>query len=759
MSNEEIFSGRFLPLNDIRIKDESLFGKSAKTGLDYVKSIDVDRLLAPSYEVHDLNAPNNAVRYGGWEREGANNWVEGGGDKTYTLAGHSLGHWLSASSAFYAQTGDKEILNKLSYAIDKLYDLQNLTGSAYIGGCKEECFIRMFEGDSDWAKGYWVPWYGLHKIYQGLIDVYIYTENKTAFCVLERLCNWAADGILKLDKEFMQESLNVEYGGMNEVFAKMYELTEDKQYLEMAELFVHEGILKPLIKGSDELSGKHANTQIPKLIGAALLYEQDPVRYADYRKACEKFWDFVVNKRSYAIGGNSIAEHFEAKGAESLGIKTCESCNSYNMLKLSEHLYKWTKDAKYIDYYEDVLYNHILGQQDPDAGSKMYFVSLLQGHHRVYEEKEKSWWCCTGTGMENPARYGRAVCFEDDVNLYINLYMPISFEWNGNKISIETEYPYSDKVFLRVDGAARRARLNFRVPSWIFGKMTAVLNGTDTYIAAKGEYITIDRKWKMGDRVELTVPMGIRVYHSRVKGQIAYKFGPVTLAQQLSPLKSVSEVKEYITNETVIDSTVVPVAYIVTNGEKPEKLIETVDRSNLIFKINAKNTSNEEDIYLKPFYEIHHYFHNVYWDLDKATDRYEKALNAVTVDKVQPDGQQDEIGHMLECEKSNNGSLTVGKKSYFWRDAYGEGSYFKYTLKALPDVKYLFVRYKADEKTDFSVFVDGKPICTDGTNKKGIHDVFYSVSCDGDINVSFMANGYGSVSKVLEIRTVKEKVK
>ena len=170
--------------------------------------------------------------------------------------------------------------------------------------------------------------------------------------------------------------------------------------------------MNPLIAGTDNLSGLHANTQIPKIVGAASMYEQDPEQYKDYRTASENFWHFVNDNRGYAIGGNSISEHFEAKGAESLGIKTCESCNTYNMMRLTEHLFLWDHKAEYIDWYEKALYNHILGQQEPVTGEKMYFVSLLQGHHRVYEMKEKSWWCCTGTGMENPGRYTRAIYFE-----------------------------------------------------------------------------------------------------------------------------------------------------------------------------------------------------------------------------------------------------------------------------------------------------------------------------------------------------------
>lgn len=771
--------GSFADAADIRLEKDSLFEKSAQTGLSYVKSIDTDRLLAPSYEMHGLDAPNGAKRYGGWERMGASNWGASGG--TFTLAGHSLGHWMSAAAVLYRETGDEELLQKLNYTVEKLDELQTKTGSPYIGGCEETTFKNMFAGKTNWAEGYWVPWYGIHKIYQGLIDTYYCTESDTSLKVAVKFADWACDGIAGLSDAFMQNALNVEYGGMNEIFALLHEITGEDKYLDAARRFTHDNILNPLIAGEDKLAGLHANTQIPKIIGAAEMYEQDPVRYADYKTACINFWNFVANNRSYAIGGNSIAEHFESEGAETLGVKTCESCNSYNMLRLTEHLYSWTHDQKYMDYYENILYNHLLGQQDPDTGAKMYFVSLLQGHHRIYEVKDESWWCCTGTGMENPGRYTRCAYYKDGGDMYVNLYMPTEVNWRekGLKFKVETSFPYSDKVRLTVTEGDAQAAFKFRAPSYLAKPMTARVNGEESVSHGAGGYMELARKWKAGDTAELTVPMAVTVYKSRFEGQIAYKYGPVTLAAELDSVEGANGVNEYVSNETKLDSAAIPVPYIITDGAAPETLVEKTDGTPLGFKISSKHSSDGKDIYLKPFYEIHHHFHNVYWDVDKPTGEYDKALNAVTLDKVQPDGQQDELGHGLKSEKSHCGSLVdaATNTTYFWRDAWGgEDAYFEYNMSVDGNTKYLFVRYWGKDvpfasggvtyTRDFNIYVDGQLLTRQSinNNSSGIYDVFYEIPSDMTAGKSTVAvrlapqSGTCCAGGCLEIRTTSAKV-
>ncbi|MGN1097857.1 MAG: beta-L-arabinofuranosidase domain-containing protein, partial [Clostridia bacterium] len=327
----------FVSINNVSLED-GMFKVSRETGMDYLLSMDVDRLLAPSFEMAGLPAPNGAARYGGWEAKGYNGW----GGANFTLAGQSVGHWMSAAAVMYSSTGNETLLERLNYAVEKFAYIQEQTGSGYIGGINRACFDSLFSGNtSSWSSGYWVPWYGIHKIYQGLIDVYTYTGNEQALDVVVKFADWAKEGCDKLTDSQVQTMLNVEYGGMNESFAQLYKITGNEDYLNLARRFTHDKILTPLSQSKDELTGLHANTQIPKMIGAAEIYDNDSADYGNYKTASEFFWDAVVNKRSYVIGGNSIAEHFEALGSETLGVKTCESCNTYNMLKLTEHLFRW----------------------------------------------------------------------------------------------------------------------------------------------------------------------------------------------------------------------------------------------------------------------------------------------------------------------------------------------------------------------------------------------------------------------------------
>ncbi len=389
-------------------------------------------------------------------------------------------------------------MNKLNYTVSELASLQQTTGG-YIGGVSPVPFEQAFGGTLNVGgfslNGAWVPWYSVHKIYQGLIDAYEIAGNAQALEVVTKFADWAVAGTSRLSDSQMQKMLDCEHGGMNEVFAELYAISGKEEYLTAAKRFTHDSILTPLAEERDELTGKHANTQIPKIIGAAAIYGQDSSR-TDYKTASEYFWETVVNGRSFVIGGNSVAEHFEALGAETLHKKTCESCNTYNMIRLSEHLFSWEHDGKYMDYVENALYNDILGAQDPENGNKMYFTSLLQGHFRVYGTPEDSWWCCTGSGMENPGRYHKCIYYKDLDNLFVNLYIPSEVKWNetGLTLRLDTDFPYSDKATVSVTDGTSNAKLSFRSPSWLNGAMSIEVNGEAVEAAPENGYITVERE-------------------------------------------------------------------------------------------------------------------------------------------------------------------------------------------------------------------------------------------------------------------------
>ena len=586
----------------------SVFSQSEKIGREYLDGVDIDRLLSPIFEAHNMPAPNNAKRYGGWERKSANNWEKS--PETFSLAGHSLGHFLSALSECYAKSGDEKLKQKILYIVSQLESVQNNAKSGYIGGCKENCFTELFDKNlTSWAEGYWVPWYNLHKIFKGLTDAYSVTEDQTVLRVLLRFADWACDGLSDFSDEDFEKMLEYEHGGMNEVFANLYRITKNEKYLYFAEKFTHKKLFRFLLKGEDKLDGWHANTQIPKVTGMAAIYAAAPEAHKEYRTAAENFWRFVTQDRSYAIGGNSDKEHFEKKGKETLSKKTCESCNTYNMMRLCEYLFSFEQKSEYFDWYENALLNHILAQQD-ESGAKMYFVSLLQGHHRTYEKKYKSWWCCTGTGMENPEKYENNIFFFDGSTLYINLYIPSRLETDGISLEINTDYPYSDKINIAVKRNTEIDSLKLRIPEFAH-KAAAIRHGAKEFREIEKGYFTVSNI-KGGDTVELTLPMEITEYKSREKDVCALKYGPVTLCAPLG--KITDKVSEYISNELLIDDITVEYPSLLLNGKSAETCVEISDRKKLIFKIPAKNSTLGTPIILKPFFETRHEFYTVYFD-------------------------------------------------------------------------------------------------------------------------------------------------
>lgn len=586
----------------------SVFSQSEKIGREYLDGVDIDRLLSPIFEAHNMPAPNNAKRYGGWERKGANNWEKS--PETFSLAGHSLGHFLSALSECYAKSGDEKLKQKILYIVSQLESVQNNAKSGYIGGCKENCFTELFDKNlTSWAEGYWVPWYNLHKIFKGLTDAYSVTEDQTVLRVLLRFADWACDGLSDFSDKDFEKMLEYEHGGMNEVFANLYRITKNEKYLYFAEKFTHKKLFRFLLKGEDKLDGWHANTQIPKVTGMAAIYAAAPEAHKEYRTAAENFWRFVTRDRSYAIGGNSDKEHFEKKGKETLSKKTCESCNTYNMMRLCEYLFSFEQKSEYFDWYENALLNHILAQQD-ESGAKMYFVSLLQGHHRTYEKKYKSWWCCTGTGMENPEKYENNIFFFDGSTLYINLYIPSRLETDGISLEINTDYPYSDKINIAVKRNTEIDSLKLRIPEFSH-KAAAIRHGAKEFREIEKGYFTVSNI-KGGDTVELTLPMEITEYKSREKDVCALKYGPVTLCAPLG--KITDKVSEYISNELLIDDITVEYPSLLLNGKSAETCVEISDRKKLIFKIPAKYSTFGTPIILKPFFETRHEFYTVYFD-------------------------------------------------------------------------------------------------------------------------------------------------
>ena len=464
----------YFPLQNVKLLD-SPFLQAQQTDLHYILALNPDRLLAPF--LREAGLTPKAPSYTNWENTG--------------LDGHIGGHYISALSMMYAATGDTAVYNRLNYMLDELHRAQQAVGTGFIGGTpgslqlwKEIKTGNIRAGGFD-LNGKWVPLYNIHKTYAGLRDAYLYAGSELARQMLIDFTDWMIDITSGLSDEQMQDMLRSEHGGLNETFADVAEITGDKKYLELARRFSHKIILDPLIKDEDRLTGMHANTQIPKVIGYKRVAElsqndKDWNHAAEWDHAARFFWNTVVNHRSVCIGGNSVREHFHpTDNFTSMlnDVQGPETCNTYNMLRLTKMLYQNSQnpynanepDPNYVNYYERALYNHILASQEPDKGGFVYFTPMRPGHYRVYSQPETSMWCCVGSGLENHTKYGEFIYAHQKDTLYVNLFIPSQLTWKeqGLTLTQETRFPDDGKVTLRIDEAPKKQQtLAIRMPEW-----------------------------------------------------------------------------------------------------------------------------------------------------------------------------------------------------------------------------------------------------------------------------------------------------
>ena len=533
----------YFPLQNVKLLD-SPFLQAQQTDLHYILALDPDRLLAPF--LREAGLQPKAPSYTNWENTG--------------LDGHIGGHYLSALSMMYAATGDTAVYNRLNYMLNELNRAQQTVGTGFIGGTPGSLQLwkdikagKIHAGGFD-LNGKWVPLYNIHKTYAGLRDAYIYAGSDLARQMLIAFTDWMIDITSGLSDEQMQDMLRSEHGGLNETFADVAEITGDKKYLELARRFSHKLILDPLIKEEDKLTGMHANTQIPKVIGYKRIAElsQDDKNWnhaAEWDHAARFFWNTVVNHRSVCIGGNSVREHFHpSDNFTSMlnDVQGPETCNTYNMLRLTKMLYQNSHnpnqtnepDPNYVNYYERALYNHILASQEPDKGGFVYFTPMRPGHYRVYSQPETSMWCCVGSGLENHTKYGEFIYAYRKDTLYVNLFIPSQLTWKEQGIILrqETRFPDDDKVTLRIDEAPKKKRtLMIRIPEWANqskGYSVSINGKRKMFVMAKGnQYLPLSRKWKKGDVITFNLPM--RVSMEQIpdkKDYYAFLYGPIVLA-------------------------------------------------------------------------------------------------------------------------------------------------------------------------------------------------------------------------------------
>ena len=718
LAQDKLYCDEF-PLSDITLLDGPL--KHARDlNVENLKKYDCDRLLAPYRKEAGLE-PRKPT-YPNWDG----------------LDGHVGGHYLSAL-AINAATGSEECRQRMEYMIGELKlcaEANDKRGAAwsknYVGGFpqSEKLWSTFRKGDFAQYFGSWAPFYNLHKMYAGLRDAWLYCGNEDARQLFLKFCDWAVDITSELSDEQMERMLSNEHGGMDEVIADAYAMTGDQRYLECARRFAHRQLLTPMENHQDCLDNMHANTQIPKVIGFQRIAELSGD--AQWHDASQYFWEIVTQQRSLAIGGNSRREHFPTK-------ETCidyvndidgpESCNTYNMLKLTEFLNRANPNAAYGNFYERAMFNHILSTQHPEHGGYVYFTAARPRHYRNYSAPNMAMWCCVGTGMENHGKYGQWAWTRkkgekpsDDV-LYVNLFVASELNWRDRGITLrqETAFPYGETSEIAVTKGKGDFTLKIRKPAWC-DKFEVKGVGFEAEQYEENGFVCISRKWKKGDRIAISMPMHASVEHMpNVPQYVAIMYGPIVLGMKTgtedmsSLIADDSRFGQYAGGKKLpLDKAPILLPKEVSDiaGD-----LHPVEGKPLHFTLATRMENAIPNGELQPFFEIHDSRYMMYWlalsetDYKAYTQRLadeesaRQALEATTVDKVMPGEQQPETDHRMETDNSEKGST----EGVFYRDA-RDGSYFSYLMqtKGETDLSLQLTFWGQDEwrTSEFDIYID-----------------------------------------------------
>ncbi len=747
-------------LRDVRLLDGPFRDRMLRDQA-YLLALDSDRLLH-TFRVN-AGLPSTAKPLGGWEAPG----VE--------LRGHSVGHFLTACALMYASTGDERVRTKAVAMVAELEKVQQALPSrgmheGYLSAFPEELFDRV-----DRRERVWAPYYTLHKVMAGLLDVYTLCGDQRALDVVTRLADWVRFRVDRLSDEQQQKALDTEFGGMNEVLANLYAVTGNSEYLRVARKFDHRAVFDPLARGEDRLDGLHANTQIPKAIGAAREYELTGEER--YRDVAAFFWERVSHHRSFAIGGNSDdeaffpVEHF----SKHLGESSTETCNTYNMLKLTRHLFAWSPSAEAMDFFERGLFNHIAASQRPSSGMMTYYVPMKPASYKTFSTPDDSFWCCVGTGMENHAKYGDSIYFHDESSLYVNLFIASELSWRAKGLVVRqtTAFPNEETTRLSFTcDAPVRLVLKLRYPAWAKSGIEVTINGAKQALdATPGSYVTVEREWKTGDTVELRLPMSLRMESMPDDPKtVALLYGPIVLAGDLGT-QGLTAAKQSGPPAPEDPVTARPEAPALL-GEMRSILskIRPVPGAPLTFR--TVGIGRPHDVMLVPFNTVYDSRYTVYWKVysasewrahvsDLAADAARRRdLDRRTVDSVLVGDDASERRHAYKAEKTDAG-IYEGRRYRYTRDGW-----FSYDLRALPNEPVrLMVTYWGGETRErtFDVLVDDRTIATQTLqeDKPGeFFDAVYVVPIDvpagkSRITVTFKSHPKSAAGSVYGVRVVR----
>lgn len=760
----------YFDLKDITLLD-SPFKRAQDLDKKYLLDLDADRLLAPF--LREAGLQKKAESYTNWENTG--------------LDGHIGGHYVSALALMYASTGDQQIKDRLDYMISELKRCQDENGNGYIGGVPggKAIWDEIAKGEIQ-ASGFglnnrWVPLYNIHKTYAGLRDAYLIAGNETAKDMLIKMTDWAVKLVSNLSEEQIQDMLRSEHGGLNETFADVAVITQNKKYLKLAHQFSHQLILNPLLAHEDKLTGLHANTQIPKVLGFKRI--ADIERNESWSEASRFFWETVVEHRSVCIGGNSVREHFHPSNDFSSMITSNEgpeTCNTYNMLRLSKMFYQTSLDKKYIDYYEKALYNHILSSQNPQTGGLVYFTQMRPGHYRVYSQPQTSMWCCVGSGIESHAKYGEMIYAHTSDALYVNLFIPSSLNWKDRNVEIvqDNKFPDESKTEITVNPKKKNEfTVYIRYPSWVEkGTMKIKLNGKTYPGIGKNGYIEIKRTWQKGDRISVELPMTIVAEQLPDKSNYySFRYGPIVLAaktgvEDMTGLFADDSRGGHIAHGTLLPLSEMPL--LVSDKDDIISKIKPVQGKPLTFKLSSLySTKYPSELEFIPFFRLHESRYIIYLpqttpeglaslhEQIKQEEQERIKLDSKTIDKVACGEQQPESDHFIQFEESNVESF----ENIHWREAKG---WFSYQMRNRDKkAKVLYVKYLASDKPSmYEISINGEKLqnlSMDRKSESGMQFILLDIppiEMTKDIlDIKFTANKEYTTSKIVEVRLLESK--
>ncbi|MBP1907536.1 DUF1680 family protein [Paenibacillus turicensis] len=698
------------PMNQVQMTDtyiSNAFDKEYR----YLKNYELDRLLSAFRQTRGL-APK-AANYPGWENT--------------EIRGHTLGHYMTAIAQAYLNSHDSEFLDKINYILDDLEICQFESG--YLSAFPEQLFDNVEN-----KQPAWVPWYTMHKIIAGLGAIYKVTQHATAYKIVSQLGDWVYNRSSAWSPEVHQQVLSVEYGGMNDCLYELYKITKNENHLFAAHQFDELTLFEPISGGKDILKGKHANTTIPKFLGALNRYLVLGESEVFYLQSVIKFWDMVVHHHSYITGGNSEWEHFgepDILDAERSNF-TAETCNTYNMLKLTKELFKLTGEVKYADFYENTFMNAILSSQHPHSGMTMYFQPMATGYFKVYSSAFEHFWCCTGTGMESFTKLNDSIYFYDDKNIYVNQYISSIVESpeHGVKLEQVSALPIQDITTFRItllpntksgDGDKSKSEsasfaLRLRLPDWLAGQAHVTVNGELYSYKIENNYAVLTHPWQNGDEICIQLPMKV-TYHSLPDAPhvLGFKYGPIVLSAALGT----ADMSQSATgvNVSVPTKNMLVKDFITPTQATVEEWLSNFDQNfvrvseDLVFEL--RGTDEDAKLQFTPHYKQHEQRYGIYWNFvgkDSAElqahilqSKQNQTIAEATIDSLPVGNDQYELEHHVQGE---NTTVTVWD-GYTGREA-ENGGWFSYRMKVLANQpNYLAVTYfSGNNGKEIEIYVD-----------------------------------------------------